>query len=113
MLDNKHFEGGDAAIHNVTKRRAGAPVNKTDGEMAKQVDYMRTDTLFQDSGQFWPDTGKNRGGGEQAKDFGWSFRVHGLSFTRRVVFSLQESRAMTKCDDRTKIRPRWGTDPVT
>jgi hypothetical protein len=108
MLDDKHFEGCDATIHNVSKRRTGAPVNKPDREMTKQVDDMRTNTLFHDSGQFWPDTGKNRGGGEQAKDFGWSFRVHGLSLTRRVTSSLQESCAMTKCDDRTKMGSRSG-----
>ncbi|MGB2159995.1 MAG: succinate dehydrogenase assembly factor 2, partial [Candidatus Puniceispirillaceae bacterium] len=39
---------------------------------------------------------KNRGGGKEAKNFGWSFWVHGWSFARGSPVRLQESRAMTK-----------------
>jgi hypothetical protein len=60
---------------------------------------MRANALFQNSSQFRPNTGKNRGGGKQGKNFRWSFRVHRLSFTRWVVVRLQESCLMTKHHD--------------
>ena len=100
MLDHQNLEGGDAAIHDSGKGWPGPPVNQSDRQMAQQVDDMCANAFLKNAGEFRPDAGKNRRGGKEAEDFCWSFRVHGRLFVRRSSASLQESRAVTKYDDR-------------
>ena len=77
MLDDKHFEGCDAAVRDIAERRAGTPVDQSDGKMPQQVDDVGTDAFLDCRRQLRSHTRQYRGGSEQAKNFSRASGVHG------------------------------------
>ena len=78
VFDDQNLECRDAAVCHLAQRRAGAPVDQSDGKMAQKVYNMRADAFLDCRRQFGSHAGKHGGGGKQAKNFGRASGVHAL-----------------------------------